>query len=156
MVRYAGGFLTCFLLGSTLCLFGCESQSDGGAADDSTVQPATPPPQPSTPDAADPTLAAEGEVLFTQRACASCHTIGNGRLVGPDLLGVTQRRTQSWVLAMILNPDSMIRSDSIARRLMGEYFTPMANQNLQRSEATALYHFLMSKADPDAAAAPIN
>ena len=33
-----------------------------------------------------------GEEIF-QSGCNACHTIGGGRLVGPDLLGVSERRS---------------------------------------------------------------
>ena len=32
-----------------------------------------------------------GQQTF-QSVCVSCHTIGKGKLVGPDLAGVTERR----------------------------------------------------------------
>ena len=32
-----------------------------------------------------------GEQLFKTN-CTACHTIGGGRLVGPDLIGVTNKR----------------------------------------------------------------
>ena len=43
---------------------------------------------------------------------------------------------------MVMNPDSMVRADSIARGLFAEYMTPMANQNLTLNDAAALYEFL--------------
>jgi mono/diheme cytochrome c family protein len=90
-------------------------------------------------------LAARGEQLFTEKICNTCHSIGSGRLVGPDLNGVTERRTREWILHMIMRPDSMIQADSIAHRLFGEYMTPMVNQNLSRDNASALYEYLRSK-----------
>ncbi len=90
-----------------------------------------------------PALASQGESLFTARACVSCHTVGGGRLVGPDLEGVTARRSRQWVVAMMLNPDSMLRADTTARRLLGEYMTPMVNQGLSSDDAVALYEYLV-------------
>ncbi len=89
-----------------------------------------------------PELASQGESLFTARACVSCHTMGGGRLVGPDLEGVTARRSRQWIVAMMLNPDSMLRADTTARRLLGEYMTPMVNQGLSSDDAAALYEYL--------------
>ena len=37
-----------------------------------------------------------GEQLF-QSTCSACHSIGGGRLVGPDLAGVIDRRSQVWL-----------------------------------------------------------
>ena len=42
----------------------------------------------------------EGKAEFLNR-CVSCHTIGGGVLIGPDLEGVAQRREESWLKAQI-------------------------------------------------------
>jgi mono/diheme cytochrome c family protein len=52
---------------------------------------------------------AEGEQTFKTK-CAACHTIGSGKLVGPDLQDVTQRRTAEWMMAFITNPQAVIDS----------------------------------------------
>lgn len=90
----------------------------------------------------DEALAREGEKLFQAKGCNACHKFGEGRLVGPDLAGVTERREKQWIVSMILHPDSMVRADSIARRLLSEYYTPMQNMGVSREEAEALYHYL--------------
>ncbi len=92
----------------------------------------------------DAELAASGEDAFRDRGCVACHTIGGGRLVGPDLMGVTERRTPGWIRAMILNPDSMIKNDPDAKQLYAEYFTPMPFQQVTAEQATAIYEFLRS------------
>ena len=55
----------------------------------------------------------EGLKLY-QQFCVSCHTIGGGRLVGPDLKGVTERRSQEWLVRFITDPDQMHKDDPIA------------------------------------------
>ena len=45
---------------------------------------------------------------FFQRNCASCHTIGGGRLTGPDLKGVEERRDRRWLTEFVLDPPAMI------------------------------------------------
>jgi cytochrome c len=90
----------------------------------------------------DGAAADRGAALFTERACQACHTIGAGRLVGPDLAGVTTRREAPWILAMITTPDSMVRADPIAKQLFAEYMTPMANQNVSIGDAQAILQFL--------------
>ena len=47
---------------------------------------------------------------FFQRNCASCHTIGGGRLTGPDLKGVEERRDRRWLTDFVLDPPAMIVS----------------------------------------------
>ncbi len=59
--------------------------------------------------------------LFTEN-CASCHTIGAGTLVGPDLKDVHLRRSQPWLLAFVKSPQSMIsNNNSQAVALFKEY-----------------------------------
>jgi mono/diheme cytochrome c family protein len=90
----------------------------------------------------DAELAASGEEAFRSRGCIACHTVGGARLVGPDLLGVTDRRTPGWIRAMIMNPDSMIKNDPDAKKLFEEYFTPMSNQQVTSEQAAAIFEFL--------------
>jgi mono/diheme cytochrome c family protein len=94
-----------------------------------------------TAGAIDQALADQGQSLLQARGCTACHTMGGGRLVGPDLSGVSERRSPDWIIAMIVNPDSMLVNDETAKKLLGEYFTPMANQGVTRDDARALLEF---------------
>lgn len=47
-----------------------------------------------------------GQALFV-KTCASCHTIGQGDLIGPDLQGVTTRRERAWLSAFLQAPNAM-------------------------------------------------
>ena len=58
-----------------------------------------------------PPLQADGEALFTSKGCNACHTIGGGDLVGPDLAGVTELRTQEWLTNWLIAPDQMLQTD---------------------------------------------
>lgn len=73
---------------------------------------------------------AKGEEAFALKGCTACHKIGGGRLVGPDLKGVTARRDEVWLKKMILRPDVMVKEDDIARKMLAEYMTPMPNQGV--------------------------
>ena len=42
---------------------------------------------------ANPVLAQDGEQLFQQ--CKACHTIGQGKLLGPDLMDISKRQDKS-------------------------------------------------------------
>ena len=42
--------------------------------------------------------------------CMICHTIGGGRLTGPDLKDLSQRKDRDWLTAFILNPRAVIDS----------------------------------------------
>ncbi len=50
-----------------------------------------------------------GQVLF-RKLCSSCHTVGVGARVGPDLRDVTERREESWLKKFIANPRKMVRA----------------------------------------------
>lgn len=92
-------------------------------------------------------LAARGGELFTQKGCVACHKIGEGRLVGPDLMGVTERRSYEWIYAMVTAPDSMLQNDSTTKALFAEYFTPMPDQKVQPDEGRALYEYLRARTE---------
>ena len=50
----------------------------------------------------------DGEKLFFQVGCSQCHTInGKGGRMGPDLTGVTNRRSHDWIYRYIQNPQKM-------------------------------------------------
>lgn len=62
-----------------------------------------------------------GEALFL-KACASCHTIGRGVRVGPDLAGISKRRDAEWLKQMITRPDLVLaRDDEISRDLKARF-----------------------------------
>lgn len=50
-----------------------------------------------------------GEGSFKQ-ICAACHKIGGGRLVGPDLANVDQRRPEEWILKFVKSSQSVVKS----------------------------------------------
>lgn len=119
---------------------GDSAEAAAGEAPEAAGTTAAWPAEPTGP--VDEELAEAGEEQFEARGCVACHTVGEGRLVGPDLAGVTERRTYTWAMAMITNPDSMLRTDSIARRLLSEYFTPMSNQGVTPEQAQAIWEYL--------------
>jgi len=138
------------LLLGALWLAGCGGGGEPGAAADSPASDESQPAAATESEAAaggavDAALASSGESLFTSRGCTACHTIGSGRLVGPDLAGVTQRRPDAFVIGMIVNPDSMLANNDDAKALLAEYYTPMTNQGVSVEDAEALLAFLKMK-----------
>jgi cytochrome c2 len=66
-------------------------------------------------------LFAEDRVDDFRLNCMSCHTIGGGRLVGPDLRNVTDRKERAWLARFIVNPASVLESgDAYAIKLRDE------------------------------------
>jgi mono/diheme cytochrome c family protein len=62
-----------------------------------------------------------GEQLF-QTTCFACHTIGGGRLVGPDLAGVHELRSQEWLEQIVRSSQTMIKNgDPDAVALAADY-----------------------------------
>ncbi len=51
---------------------------------------------------------AAGEGNFKQ-TCAACHSIGKGRLVGPDLVNVDQRRPEDWIIKFIKSSQTVVK-----------------------------------------------
>lgn len=58
---------------------------------------------------------------FFRDNCTSCHTIGGGRLTGPDLKGVLQRKDRAWLAQFVQNPQVIMdRGDPYALKLLQE------------------------------------
>jgi len=97
------------------------------------------------PDVAFSTVQADidkGKDVFTAKGCNGCHKIGGGKLVGPDLKGVTGRRDKQWIAKMILRPDLMVKEDPTAKDLFKTYMTAMPNQGVPEADLPALMSYL--------------
>lgn len=82
-----------------------------------------------------------GKQIF-QQTCAACHTIGGGRLVGPDLKGVTERRNEEWLVRFISQPDRMRQEDPIAVANLKEFGVPMPALGLNEQQVTDVIAYL--------------
>jgi len=93
-----------------------------------------------------------GQQTF-QSVCVSCHTVGGGNLVGPDLAGVTERRDAAWLRRFIMEPDKVLaEGDPIATQLLAEFNNvPMPNMGVSATQAGDILAYL---AAPEAVAAP--
>lgn len=89
----------------------------------------------------EPALASQGEGLFKTKGCTACHAYGK-RMTGPDLRGVTQRRTADWMEHQILHPEVMTHEDPISKQLLATYMVQMSNQGLKPDEAKAVVEYL--------------
>ncbi|MBI4375289.1 MAG: cytochrome c [Elusimicrobia bacterium] len=72
--------------------------------------------------------------------CFSCHTIGGGRLTGPDLKDVLKRRDKEWILRFIQGPRKMMdAADAEAVKLRDEFrgvvMPDIAGMTAARAEA---------------------
>jgi cytochrome c551/c552 len=85
-----------------------------------------------------------GEKLFAGKACSGCHAFGR-RITGPDLAGVTRRRSREWMTNQIRHPEVMTKQDPVARELFATYMVQMPNLNLTDDEAHALVEYFKSR-----------
>lgn len=85
----------------------------------------------------------DGEKLFKQN-CTACHTIGGGRLVGPDLIGITEKREDKWLKSWITNSQDLIASgDADAIAIFEEYNkTVMTAFDFSDEELTAVLGYI--------------
>ena len=100
----------------------------------------------------DAAAAKRGQSLFQNRGCVGCHSIGQGKRAGPDLAGVTQRRSLDWLRRWLANPTPMFDTDSTAKALLAEFNnTRMPNLRLKPDEVDALLHYIQQEGDKAAA-----
>lgn len=80
-----------------------------------------------------------GDYIYRTR-CTSCHTIGGGDRLGPDLAGVVARRPNAWLVRWLKEPDKMIEEkDPVALAMKKQYRNlPMPNLGLNDIDANAL------------------
>ncbi|HKE23967.1 MAG TPA: c-type cytochrome [Bryobacteraceae bacterium] len=65
--------------------------------------------------------AAQEAADFFRQNCISCHTVGGGRLTGPDLKNVTQRKEREWLVEFLQSPQALIdKGDAYALKLQQE------------------------------------
>ncbi|RIK84596.1 MAG: cytochrome C [Planctomycetota bacterium] len=58
---------------------------------------------------------------YFRQNCMNCHTIGGGRLTGPDLKDVTKRQTRDWLANFLTNPKAVLDSgDPYAQKIFEE------------------------------------
>jgi len=87
--------------------------------------------------------AANPASLFAKK-CTSCHTYGQGDKVGPDLKGVSSRRSRAWLTTWIRSSERTIKSgDPTAVALFQKYKRErMPDQNFSAEELAALIGYI--------------
>lgn len=84
----------------------------------------------------------EDEKNFQQ--CKACHTIGGGKLVGPDLKGITDLREEAWLISFIQNSQEMIQAgDELAIEVFNDNLKiPMPAHNLTNDQVKGILSFI--------------
>lgn len=99
-------------------------------------------------------LADDGKELF-QKQCSSCHTIGGGDGVGPDLKGVGTRRSADWLVKIITEPDKLTADkDPTQAELVKKFGMEMPKLGVSPDDAKKLVAFLQGGTAAAAPAAP--
>jgi cytochrome c len=93
--------------------------------------------------ALDAAMADSGRKVFEAK-CSMCHKMDT-TYVGPSLGQVTTRRTPAFIMNMILNPQEMVERHPVAKQLLAERMTFMANQGLTVPEARAIVEYLRTQ-----------
>jgi len=96
-------------------------------------------------DEIDQELVTKGRNIYEMK-CEMCHNM-EGRMVGPELGNVMDRRSPEFVMNFILNPSGMVREHPVGKEMLREYMTAMPFQNVKEDEARAIVEFLRDYAE---------
>ncbi|MDP4222129.1 MAG: cytochrome c [Bacteroidota bacterium] len=84
-----------------------------------------------------------GEEVF-KSICSACHTVGKGKLIGPDLAGIYNIRTNEWLHSFIKSSQKMVKSgepDAVA--IYNEFnHIPMPDNNLTDDQINSVINFI--------------
>ena len=101
------------------------------------------------------TFAFDAGKFFT-KTCTQCHTIGGGDKIGPDLAGLSKRRSVDWIVKFVNYPSGMIEGDEeeegyekpdpIAVKLYAAYKPQMmAEQEMTKAQVEAVLKYIDAK-----------
>lgn len=102
-----------------------------------------------------PVIAQNGEATFKQ-TCSACHSIGKGRLVGPDLKDVHTKRKEDWIIKFVKSSQSLIKSgDADAKAIFDEFNMVMPDQNLSDADIKAVIAYIGEQSGGGATSEPV-
>ncbi len=102
-----------------------------------------------------PRASAEGDADDFRANCFNCHTIGGGRLVGPDLKGLKERigtpdgpPSEPWVVDFVTNPDAKLDGGdpyvtTLRDRMNGARMVKVSGMNAKRAQK--MIEFVMAE-----------
>lgn len=87
-----------------------------------------------------------GETIF-KNSCQACHSIGGGRMVGPDLNNISDNRSDDWLISFVRSSQSMIKAgDPDAVAIFEEYNKViMPDQMLSDDEIKDVLNFIQEQ-----------
>lgn len=96
-----------------------------------------------------------GKDIF-EKKCVSCHTIGGGDKGGPDLKGITLKRSEEWIEHIIYDPARLTSmKDPVHLELIKKYGHEMPNLGISHDDAWKIVAHLKETDLASAAAAPV-
>ena len=95
-------------------------------------------------------MSASGDdaATFYKRNCGACHTIGAGRLLGPDLKNVEGRTARKWLIEFLMDPKATISAgDPYGKQMVAEAKGMVMPQvkGIDREMAGALPDYIASR-----------
>lgn len=85
----------------------------------------------------------QGEKLF-KSTCVACHTVGKGKLVGPDLKGVNKKYDEKWLISFIRSSQALVKKgDARAVKTFNENNKiPMPDNNLSDADIKSILAYI--------------
>ena len=95
----------------------------------------------------------EGEQLFKAN-CASCHTIGTAKLVGPGLQDFYKRHEQSWLVKWVKSSQTLVKSgDAQAVKLFNDNNQiPMPDPAINEEQIKTVLAYIKTKSSENSLA----
>src|SRR3989304_4840665 len=93
-------------------------------------------------------LPAQETADYYRQNCMSCHTVGGGRMTGPDLKNVTERKDRAWLTRFMTDPKAVIDAgDPYALKIFQEARGVMmpALPGMTRARAEALLDLIQTE-----------
>jgi cytochrome oxidase Cu insertion factor (SCO1/SenC/PrrC family)/cytochrome c2 len=87
-----------------------------------------------------------GEALFI-KGCSTCHSIGGGDFIGPDLKDISERRDPKWLSRFMIEPNKMrFEKDPLAMELLKKFKgIKMPNLGLKQEDVDDLLNYIAAK-----------
>lgn len=95
-----------------------------------------------------------GEQIFKE-TCTACHTIGKGKLVGPDLADVQNRHSEEWIRNFVKSSQTVIKSGDKYADSLFKAFNQMPmpdHSNLKDDEIKGLIAYISTQGSTPATA----
>ncbi len=85
---------------------------------------------------------AEGQAMLAKHGCTACHSVGEGRVVGPDLNGVGSRYDRATLLLWLSDPQALYRQRG--RKPVNDGHPEMPAPGMTQADAEAVADYLMT------------